>query len=205
MPSLLAWLTSRGERRRQRKRRQWEAAGRPETPPSSVKHEIMLEYARRFRLTTFVETGTHRGGTVEAMNHAFRRVYTIELGMELWAKARRRFARNGHVTVLQGDSAQVLPTVLARLTEPALFWLDAHYSGPRTARGSRDTPITEELSAILAHPVAGHVVLIDDAREFGALADYPTLAELEAFVHARATGLAYEVRDDVIRIHPAGA
>ncbi len=201
----LAWLTSRGERRRRRKRRRWEAAGRPETQPSSVKHEIIREYARRFGLGSFVETGTYHGGTVEAVKRDFRRIYTIELDPQLAARARQRFARDGHVTVLQGDSARVLSTVLARLTEPALFWLDGHYSGPGTARGSRDTPILEELDAILAHPVRGHVVLIDDARAFGALRDYPTLAELMAFVRAGANGLTCEVRDDVIRVHPGPA
>ena len=105
----------------------------------------------------------------------------------------------------QGDSGKVLPSVLARLTEPALFWLDAHYSGPGTARASRDTPIVDEISAILAHPVPGHVALIDDARGFGALRDYPTLAALEDFVRERAAGLVYEVSDDVIRIHPRKA
>jgi len=167
---VLAWLTSRHVRRRWRKLRRWEGSGRPETPPSSV-------------------TGTFHGGTVEAVKRAFRHIDTIELDPQLAARARQRFAGHSHVTVLQGDSGQVLPTVLARLTEPALFWLDAHYSGPGTARANRDTPIVDEISAILAHPVPGHVVLIDDARGFGALPDYPTVAELEAFVRARADGI----------------
>lgn len=200
--AVLAWLTSRGERRRRRKRRQWEARGRPNTPPSSIKHEIIRECARRFGLAVFVETGTYHGGTVVAMKHAFRRLYTVELDAELALRAHRRFARDGRVTVYQGDSARVLPTILARLTEPALFWLDAHYSGPGTARGSPDRPITQELDAILAHPVRGHVVLIDDTRCFGVLPDYPTLADLEAFVRARDQAPAFEVRDDVIRIYP---
>jgi len=202
---VLAWLTSRHVRRRWRKLCRREASGRPETPPSSVKQAIILEYARRFGLATFVETGTFHGGTVEAVKRAFRHIDTIELDPQLAARARQRFAGHSHVTVLQGDSGQVLPTVLARLTEPALFWLDAHYSGPGTARANRDTPIVDEISAILAHPVPGHVVLIDDARGFGALPDYPTVAELEAFVRARADGVVYEMRDDVIRIHRRSA
>ena len=82
------------------------------------------------------------------------------------ANAAYRARHEHNVQLLVGDSASVLPGILATLHEPALFWLDAHYSGTGTTLGDRVTPISAELNAVLGHPVRGHVVLIDDAREF---------------------------------------
>jgi hypothetical protein len=53
-----------------------------------------------------------------------------------------------------------------QLQEPALFWLDGHYSGVDTGKDELDTPVSAELEAILGSPVKGHVILIDDARCF---------------------------------------
>ena len=57
------------------------------------------------------------------------------------------------------------------------------------------------MQAILAHPVDGHIILVDDARGFGNLPDYPSLDELRALVATRAPRLTFEVRDDIICIH----
>ena len=56
--------------------------------------------------------------------------------------------------------------ILESLDRPALFWLDAH---PSTDRSARDAPVplAAELAAIAAHPVAGHVVVVDDLRLLG--------------------------------------
>jgi hypothetical protein len=75
-----------------------------------------------------------------------------------------------------------ISATLARLSEPACFWLDAHFSGEGTARGAADTAICGELEAILKHPVRGHVILVDDARYFRGKSGYPSLDELLAWV-----------------------
>jgi hypothetical protein len=197
------WLVSRRERRDRRKRRAWLAAGRPVPAPSVVKHAILREYADRARLDTLVETGTYLGGTIAALRHRFARIYSIELDDALYERARARFARAPNVTLLHGDSADVLPALLSRLRGPALFWLDGHYSGPGTAKGHRETPIVEEILAILAHPVPGHVILVDDARAFGAWPDYPALDDFRRLVTAERPTLTFAVADDIVRIHPA--
>jgi hypothetical protein len=196
------WLLSRGERRNRRKRRAWLAAGRPAPAPSVVKHDIVRQYADRYGLATLVETGTYMGGTIEALRDRFARIYSIELDDDLYQRARARFAHLPHVTILHGDSAQMLPELLAELREPALFWLDGHYSGPGTAKGRRETPIVEEIRAVLAHLVAGHVILVDDARAFGTWPDYPTLDEFRHLVATEAPALHFTVEDDIIRIQP---
>ena len=196
------WFLSRGRRRDRRKQRAWLAAGRPVPAPSTVKHGIVRDYADRYGLGTLVETGTYMGGTIDALRDHFRRIYSIELDDALYARAQARFARLSHVTILHGDSAQVLPSVVGELNDRALFWLDGHYSGPGTAKGQRETPIVEEVRTILAHPVAGHVILVDDARVFGTWPDYPTLAEFRHLVATHAPALQFTIEDDIIRIHP---
>ena len=163
---------------------------------------IIREYAERHGLGTFVETGTYLGGTVEAVRGHFRRIYSIELDQTLHVRARAHFTAFSHVTLLQGDSGEVLPELLPRIGEPCLFWLDGHFSGGHTAKGRLATPIVAELQAIFAHPVDGHVILVDDARGFGTLPDYPSLDALRALVAARAPRLTFEVSDDIIRIQP---
>jgi hypothetical protein len=164
---------------------------------------MLREHADRYGLDTLVETGTFRGGTIEALRNRFARIYSIELDDALYDAARARFARNPNVTILHGDSALMLPHVLAGLREPALFWLDGHYSGPGTARAAaHETPITEEIRAVLAHPVARHVVLVDDARVFGTWPDYPTIDEFRRLVAAQRPDVTFTVEDDIIRITP---
>jgi hypothetical protein len=198
-------LVGRGERSARRKRRAWLAAGRPLPVPSSVKHEILRDHADRYGLHTLVETGTFRGGTIEALRDRFARIYSIELDDALYARARTRFAGVPHVTILHGDSAAMLPTVLAKLREPALFWLDGHYSGPGTAKAAgHETPIMEEIRAVLAHPGAGHVILVDDARVFGTWPDYPSVDEFRQLVTAERPDLDFTVEHDIIRITPKG-
>jgi len=181
--------------------RQWRLAGRPIPPPPPVKQSIVKEYRRRFGLHTLIETGTFAGDMIDAVKGTFDRIVSIELDPGWHARAVERFRAAPHVTLLQGDSGARLADVLATLTEPALFWLDAHYSGPITARGAVDSPIVQELAAIRAHPVAGHVVLIDDMRDFTGSGGYPTVDELVRWIRGADASAVVEVRDDILRWH----
>jgi len=181
---------------------QWKMTGRPIPPPPTVKHAIIKDYQRRFGPRVFVETGTFAGGMIDAVKERFARIFSIELDPGWHARAVERFRADPHVTLLRGDSGVRLQEVLDSLTEPALFWLDAHYSGPVTARGAIDSPIVREMDAIRAHPVAGHVVLIDDMRDFQGRDGYPTVDELVAWIHRVDPAGVVEVRDDILRWHP---
>ena len=128
-------------------------------------------------------------------------VYSIELAEEFYERAKRRFSGRDHITILQGDSGEVLGSILNKIETPCLFWLDGHYSGGDTAKGTTSTPIQRELDHIVEHPAwRNHVILIDDARLFTGQDDYPTLLALEDW--ARSTGyMVFEVKDDIVRIH----
>ncbi len=180
----------------------WLAAGKPIPPPPVVKQQVLLRYAERFAIARLVETGTFRGDMVDAVKRKFRRIWSIELDASLYRKAATRFARYDHIFILHGDSGQVLPEILAGIGGPCLFWLDAHYSGPGTAKGNLDTPIMDELQFILNHPVKDHIILIDDARCFIGQNDYPPIRKVRELIASyRGQAWAFLVKDDIIRIH----
>jgi hypothetical protein len=180
---------------------QWRMAGRPIPPPPIVKQALVKAYQRRFDLRVFVETGTFAGEMIAAVAGRFERVISIELDSGWHARAVARFGAENTVTLLQGDSGVRLREVLASVAEPALFWLDAHYSGPLTARGTLDSPIVQELDAIRLHPVAGHVVLIDDMRYFTGTDGYPRDVDLVQWIRTADPRGLVEIRDDILRWH----
>ena len=180
--------------------RDWLKAGKPVPPPHIVKQRAVREYARKYELRVFVETGTLAGDMIYAIKDYFDEIYSIELGQELYERAKKRFAGEKHIAIFQGDSTEILPEVLARIGEPCLFWLDAHYSEGITSRGPKETPLKDELHHILSHRVQDHVILIDDAREFTDRDDYPSLQELQDLVASMDSSWVFEVKDDIIRL-----
>ena len=182
-------------------RRAWEREGRPSPPPHIVKEELIRDYAKTFNTRILIETGTYLGDMVHAMKKSFSRIISFELDQTLAAQAQERFGKDSHVEIVQGDSGKLLGHFLTTISEPCLFWLDGHYSGGITAKGALETPIKNELTFILSHPVDGHVILIDDARCFTGENDYPTLDELQDFVNEHKQEWQFQVETDVIRIH----
>jgi len=163
------------------------------------------EYLRYWQRTTgfevFIETGTYQGRTALQMAKVFCKCFTIELDPKLYAQANERFAGVDNITSFLGDSALHLPSILAQIHQPAVFWLDAHDSGSHTARGTKDTPIARELAMIFAHEVKNHVILIDDARTFCGIFGYPSIRQLHRFVLDN-SGYYMHISQDVIAIHP---
>ncbi len=188
------------EHQSKREIRKWLRDGKPIPPYPEVKQKIISNYAREFSLNTLVETGTFLGGTINALKHEFRRIYSIELGDKLYQDAKERFRRYPHITLLQGDSGKVLAEILPQIHEPCLFWLDAHYSSGITAKGDTDTPIREELRLIFNHPIQNHVILIDDARDFQG-GEYPSIEQVYQEAKAHDPTLNVYVENDIIRIH----
>jgi hypothetical protein len=176
----------------------WALRGYPVAPVEHKKLRAVVENKGNRRM--FVETGTGTGQMVNAVKLGFRHVISIELDKYLYDVASRKFQDVINVTILHGDSSIILPAILkGAINEPAVFWLDAHYSGGITAYNGNVTTVKEEVQAILAHPLAQqHVILIDDASAFGGCGWYPTLAEMRGIVEQH--GMALEVRDDIIRI-----
>lgn len=117
--------------------------------------------------SVFVETGTYMGDTTHIAKSHFQHVYTIELSEQFANMAKRRFASDANVTVIQGDSSTAIKSVCERVEQPAFFWLDGHWSGGSTAKGAKDCPLYEELQSIMTYCKESCVIAIDDVRLFG--------------------------------------
>jgi len=177
----------------------WEKNGRPAPPPHIVKQMTIQEYRQKYHCDVLVESGTFRGDMVEAQKKFFKKVISIELAAELFEKAKRKFSKDPNVQILQGDSGEVLSTVMKDMSEPAIFWLDGHYSAFDTAKGSTECPIYKELDCILDAKPLNHVILIDDARDFTGKGDYPAVEALTSYIKKKNKDYQLSIKNDVIR------
>ena len=130
-----------------------------------VPERLALFLRDRFRLETFVETGTYGGATAAWGARHFARVYSIEASEKYWREARARYGSAGNLNFLLGDSPQQLEVILPRVTRP-IFWLDAHWCGGETAGAAAECPLLAEIAAIAAARPPQPMILIDDARLF---------------------------------------
>jgi hypothetical protein len=173
--------------------------------PAFVKRSVLKRNLLDYGLDTLVETGTQYGDTPWLFRDELSEIWSIELSPELAELARRRFRKYPHIHVVQGDSSDRLPEIIPQLKTPTLFWLDGHYSSGVTARGILDCPIYAELRAVFPIRRQRWVVMIDDARSFGAEKDYPALEELENFVRGALPEAEFTVEHDMIKIVPPPA
>ncbi len=178
---------------------EWKKNGRPLPPPHIVKQMAIEEFRKKFQPAILIETGTYLGDMVEAQRTHFKKIYSIELSQKLFSRAKKRFKDHSHVTILQGDSGIVLNKLINEIDQPALFWLDGHYSGGITAKAEKECPVPEELETILKSSFP-HIILIDDARLFNGTQDYPTIEEIKNIIEKRDNIYSLEIKDDIIRI-----
>ena len=123
----------------------------------TISPEILAKYPGDL----FIETGTHMGhGVQKALDCGFQEIHSIEEDNSRYQAAEKRFRGHPQVSLYRGASGKVLPTILAQVNRPAIFWLDAHWGG----RSS----LIIELRAIAQHPIKTHTILIDDLRLLGA-------------------------------------
>jgi FkbM family methyltransferase len=118
-----------------------------------------------FKVKVFVETGTHQAETAVWASANFERVFTVEAQEPLHQKAVETFGSRKNIRFLKGDSRMHIKSLTSSLTEPAIFWLDAHWCGENTFGKSDECPVVGELELLNASKVP-HIVLIDDARLF---------------------------------------
>lgn len=178
----------------------WRLGGSPIPTPHSVKQRSIRDFARRYGLTTLVETGTYRGDMVDAMKDSFTAIHSIELYEPLFTAAAAQFEIHSHIHIHFGNSADVFVSLLPGLAEPTLFWLDGHFSGEGTAGDTSHVPVMGELTEI-GRFTRKHLILIDDAREFNGKNGYPTLEQIRTWASANGYD-CIDVADDIIRIFP---
>ena len=179
----------------------WKVRGEPRRIPHLLKQRAVLEYARMYRLTTLVETGTYYGEMIAAVGRRFHQIYSIELDPRLAKLAQQRFRGNARVEIIEGDSQKVVPQLLESSNESCLWWLDAGYCG-WTGEIGNPNRLGSELYSILSDRRFPHVILMDDADGVNGEGGSPTLDELIASIHANYPDRQVEVKRNIIRITP---
>ncbi len=161
----------------------------------NLKSDFLQYLKDTFKINIFFETGTYAGETTDKASQIFYKVYTTELFEPLYNAALKRFRDKKNVICIKGHSGEIIDRILPTLkNEKIIFWLDAHYSGHGTGKGSGETaeditPIRKEIDSILKHSqlLEDFVILIDDIRGFGSRINstthlgcwaYPTLQEI---------------------------
>jgi len=173
----------------------WKLRGEPRRIPHIVKQRTVLKYAQTFGLSTLVETGTYYGEMIAAVARHFRRMYSIEVDPELARRARERFRKLPHVTIIGADSQTAVPQLTKELKQPCLWWLDAGYYGWAGATGNASR-LGEEMKAVLEDQQHEHVILVDDAD------GVEGLTELIASIEANHPNRQVAVAHNIIRIAP---
>lgn len=160
-------------------------AGRVAAPADRAKRRFLLRLFKQRRHTLLVESGTFLGGTIDYFLPHARRIISVEIEPELHQAARTRFASSPSVELLLGDAMEVIPRVLAEVTDPPLVYLDGHFTG-----GVNEQPgqfiepapgILRKLGEVGLPP--GTTIVVDDLRLFGRGDGFPALDELTAAAH----------------------
>jgi hypothetical protein len=166
-------------------------------PPILVKEKIIRFYGKTSKIKTLIETGTYKGEMIFALKEDFEKIFSIELDKTLATNAKKMFSEDEKIKIIWGDSEKELPKILKKISSHCLFWLDAHYDGGRTARGKRETPILEELKAIMKHSKKD-IILINNANNFGE-GNYPAYEEIKAIIKG---DFNMQTKNNIIRIYP---
>jgi hypothetical protein len=115
---------------------------------------------------TFVETGTHYGNTIFAMEPIFKDLHTIEIKKELYEHTKSKYNGN-KINFYLGNSSILLKEVCLKIKSPTIFFLDGHWSSGNTGKGDKDVPLYEELSNIINYFPNKGIIIVDDFRLFG--------------------------------------
>ena len=173
--------------------------------------ELVLLLKNEYGLETFVETGTFHGDTAAWASAHFGKVVSIEALESLYDQAVERYRAIPNLQILLGDSREILPAVVRELGGPALFWLDAHWSGTQTAGEREQCPLVREIEVITQSPIS-HFILADDARLFlsppplpNEIGQWPPIYEVMRTLHAKGNHPYIVIHDDVIVAVPPKA
>ncbi|MCK9273393.1 hypothetical protein M0P65_07695 [Candidatus Gracilibacteria bacterium] len=170
-------------------------------PPSIIKYQKIIAVTKDNNLKNIIETGTYLGDMIAATKKIFTKIDSIELNQELYQEAVKRFRKEPHIKIWNGDSYLILAEIIKDTKQPTLFWLDAHYSGGITAKSEfGDTPINKELEVIFSNWQKDSVILIDDSRLFVGTNNYPTLENLSEYIKKQPLNLKLDIEDDIIII-----
>jgi hypothetical protein len=176
----------------------------------SIEKKLLQFFRQQLQVTTFVETGTYQGDSMNVAADIFDECHSIELSQDLYEATQSKFAGRANIKLYQGESATILNAASEQFAErPVVFWLDAHWCvGENTAGQDSQSPLRDELRAIgRLHPQS--VVLIDDARlylcpppEPHRFTDWPDFHDIVILLQSLSQHHRLMILNDVILFYP---
>lgn len=128
-----------------------------------------LDQLKRYSNKVFVETGSKEGvqAVVAVTLAGFAEAHTVELDPDYYKKAQETIKGHSNIHLYFGSSADWLPKILEKVTDPCTIWLDAH---PLVENlDFSNTPLLQDMLTIQRFKMDGKLpvgfkLLIDDMR-----------------------------------------
>lgn len=165
--------------------------------------EEVLDKIRELGVKIFIETGTYKAQTSVWASKTFDIVYTIEASKKLYHEALKEYRNIGNIRFMCGTSKECLKKITNEIATPAVFWLDAHWSGGETFGRDDECPLLDELGLIIKKGIQKHYILIDDARLFMCppplphnIDSWPDISHI--IIHLTDAGYKIFIHEDVI-------
>ncbi len=171
--------------------------------PQFVKEKVFNKY--NLENSIWIETGTYLGTSTSYLSKISKFVHTIEPSKKYYNISKENLKNIENISIYNGASEEILPDILNSINdeENVCFWLDGHFSGGDTFKGSVDTPILHELKTI-ANSIKKFnniTILIDDFRLFseGGNEEYPSKEQIISWVNAN--NLHWTITRDIFVIY----
>jgi len=156
------------------------------------KQALIIRYQKEYEFATLIETGTYKGNMIHATKNIFSDIYSIEMVDEFYNDALIRFKDDTNVHLLHGNSGDRISEILAGISNPVLFWLDAH--------DGKQSPVLKELQIIFSFWNKDHLILIDDMRNFNHRPGYPNITIVKDFIKRTCPSCTIDISDDIMKI-----
>lgn len=114
----------------------------------------------------FIETGTLNGDTIFAVEPYFNELYTVEFSEKYYNSTKYRY-RGDKIDFILGDSSIVFESLMPKITDKTIFFLDGHWMSGDTGKSAKDCPLEEEITHINNLFKQDAIIIIDDFRLFG--------------------------------------
>ena len=176
----------------------------------SIDEKLLQFFRQKLQVTTFVETGTYQGDSLNMAAEVFSECHSIELSQELYEGVKQRFVGRTNIKLHQGESSAILSANSKQFAEcPVVFWLDAHWCvGENTKGEDSQSPLRAELRAIRSLH-SRSVVLIDDARLYlcpppapHRFTDWPDFHDIVVLLQSLSQHHRLMILNDVIIFYP---
>lgn len=140
----------------------------------SIKKFNLNRIIKEYNIAYFFETGTWKGdGVAYAAQSPFKKILSSEIIPEIADKAVERFKSDNRISIITGNSTDVLNNHIGNLKGNCIFWLDAHFPGAEEGINKYNDfedekvklPLAEEIRLIKEQRKnCQDVILIDDLR-----------------------------------------